>query len=274
MESNSFSKPVYGCSGIVFILTIVTMKTIDFSYFIERYLAGEMDDAEKEWFSKELEGNEMLRHEVELRRKTDSIIADQGIMNLRSKLNAIEKKRAESALKARPSKRPGKLKYAALLVILVAIAGGTFLFRDTTLSTNEIIEKYYQPYEAVTSTRSDQQISAEDYNIALEYYKIRDFKQAALYFTKVLETEPDNMGTTLLNGISNYEIKNYPVAELSFEKVITDNKNYYVDHAQWYLALCYMQTGEIPKARGEFSLIEKSNTIYSRKARKILRELK
>ena len=30
------------------------MKTIDFSYFIERYNAGEMDDAEKEWFRNEL----------------------------------------------------------------------------------------------------------------------------------------------------------------------------------------------------------------------------
>ena len=32
------------------------MKTIDFSYFIERYNAGEMSDAEKEWFQKELKG--------------------------------------------------------------------------------------------------------------------------------------------------------------------------------------------------------------------------
>jgi tetratricopeptide (TPR) repeat protein len=250
------------------------MKTIDFSYFIERYLAGEMDEAEREWFSKELEGNEKLRHEVELRRKTDSIIANQGIMNLRSKLNAIEKERTESTPQERPAKRSNKLKYAAVLAVLIIIAGGTLLFRGRTMTTGEIIEKYYQPYEAVTATRSDTKISAEDYNIALEYYKIRDFKQAAMYFSKVLEKEPDNMGTTLLNGISNYEIKNYPVAELSFEKVITDNKNYYVDHAQWYLAMCYMQTGEIIKARGELSLIEKSNTIYSKKARKILRELK
>ncbi len=48
------------------------MKTIDFSYFIERYNAGEMDEAEKQWFRKELRDNEKLRNEVELRSKTDT----------------------------------------------------------------------------------------------------------------------------------------------------------------------------------------------------------
>ena len=62
------------------------MKTIDFSYFIERYNAGEMDDAEKQWFTKELKDNEKLRKEVELRRVTDTILKNQDQMNLRNKL--------------------------------------------------------------------------------------------------------------------------------------------------------------------------------------------
>jgi len=56
------------------------MKTIDFSYFIERYNAGEMDDAEKQWFTKELNDNEKLRKEVELRRTTDTILKNQDLM--------------------------------------------------------------------------------------------------------------------------------------------------------------------------------------------------
>jgi hypothetical protein len=37
------------------------MKTIDFSYFIESFNAGEMNQAEKVWFLKELNGNESLQ---------------------------------------------------------------------------------------------------------------------------------------------------------------------------------------------------------------------
>jgi hypothetical protein len=71
------------------------MKTIDFSYFIERYNAGEMDEAEKQWFRKELMDNERLRKEVELRNRTDTVLKNQDLINLRNKLNTIEKQREQ-----------------------------------------------------------------------------------------------------------------------------------------------------------------------------------
>ena len=58
---------------------IKNMKTIDFSHFIERYIAGEMGEDEKQWFEKELEGNENLRSEVDLRKKTDLVLKNQNI---------------------------------------------------------------------------------------------------------------------------------------------------------------------------------------------------
>ena len=58
------------------------MKTIDFSYFIERFNAGEMSEAEKQWFQKELEGNEKLRNEVSLRKRTDEILKNQNVISL------------------------------------------------------------------------------------------------------------------------------------------------------------------------------------------------
>ena len=67
------------------------MKTIDFSYFIERYNANEMSDTEKQWFLRELEGNEKLRNEVNLRKRTDEILSNQNVMSLRSKLSEIER---------------------------------------------------------------------------------------------------------------------------------------------------------------------------------------
>ena len=72
------------------------MKTIDFSHFIERYIAGEMREDEKLWFEMELESNENLRREVDLRKKTDLVLKNQNIIALRSKLSEIEKKRKEA----------------------------------------------------------------------------------------------------------------------------------------------------------------------------------
>jgi len=248
------------------------MKTIDFSYFIERYLAGEMDEAEMQWFSKELEGNKDLRKEVDLRRRTDAVLQNQNILNLRYKLAEIEKRRAEPTPVIR--RRRSGVKYAAAIAVLIIAGSGILMMLPGKMTGPEIIEKYYRPYEAPSTTRSGTIVSFEDYNTALEYYKIGDFRQAAVYFSKVLDREPDNMGTVLLDGISNYEIKNYPAAEGSFKKVIIDDNSYFVDHAQWYLGLCYIQTGETLKAKDQLSIIEKANSIYSKKARRILRALK
>ena len=69
------------------------MKTIDFSHFIERYIAGEMSEEEKAWFERELLGNESLSAEVELRRKTDIVLKNQDVVSLRNKLSQIDKRR-------------------------------------------------------------------------------------------------------------------------------------------------------------------------------------
>ena len=249
------------------------MKTIDFSYFIERYNAGEMDEAEKEWFRKELEGNEKLRREVELRNRTDMILKDRDIMNLRNKLNAIEKRRQEPVPEVKP-KKPVNIRYAAIITSLVIIGSIALLSRGRP-DSDEIISRYYKPYEVATVSRSANMASNSDnFRLAVEYYNVRDYRNAAIYFSRVLEDNPGDMHTELLNGISNFENQNYPEASGSFSKVIQDNNNFYIDHAQGYLALCYIKTGEKAKALDQLAAIEDSKTIYRKQAKKILRYLK
>ncbi|MDX9727366.1 MAG: tetratricopeptide repeat protein [Bacteroidales bacterium] len=250
------------------------MKTTDFSYFIEKYIAGEMDNVEKEWFARELSENEKLRKEVELRRKTDSIIRDQEIINLRSKLKSIEKRRAESATAGNKRRQLFNIRYAAAIAGLVILGSLAVILSDRKAGYDEIVERYYKPYEASNTVRSGNTMADSDYEMAMGYYNVRDYRNAAYYFSKVIENDPDNMQSVLLNGISNFENRNYPDAKGSFSKVISDNNNYYIDHAQWYLALCYIKTEEKLKAVEILSGIEKSKTVYSRNARKILRDLK
>ncbi len=246
------------------------MKTIDFSYFIERYNACEMNEAEKLWFQKELDGNEKLRKEVELRRSTDAILKKQDVINLRAKLTAIEKSR-ETEVSAKKRLIPGYFKYAAVVALLIA-TGGLVIF--TNQPDRDILEKYYKPYDAASSLRSDKVNPNPDFNLALEYYKIHDYRNAAIYFSRTLSEQPGDMHSALLQGISNFEIRNYPEAEESFVRVIDDNKNLYIDHAQWYLSLCYIKTDEKEKAAEMLAIIEKSKSIYNKDAKKILRNLK
>lgn len=248
------------------------MKTIDFSYYIERYNCGEMSESEKNWFEKELEGNDKLRNEVRLRKQTDNILKNQDVISLRSKLSRIEMDR--KAIIPAPRFSRGKVFKSAAVITIIVLLGSVTLFNQKNLSTDELLKPYDKPYQPSSGQRSVQIRNNEDFMQGLEYFNTSDYENAALYFTKVVEANPKDMAATLLSGISNYEETRYSEAKVSFGKVIDDNKNLYIDQAQWYLAECYIRTEENEKAVNLLEAIKNENGYYSKDARKLLRKLK
>ena len=249
------------------------MKTVDFSYFIERYNAGEMSESEKQWFLKELEGNEKLRNEVNLRKRTDEILKNQNVMSLRNKLSEIENRRKEVKNPVKDSKKTVFIRYAAVFAGLILI-GSIAMFSGKNLNSEKIMKHYYKIYEPPTSQRSAESGTNADFTLALEFYNTHDYEKAAVLFNKVLENKPNDMQTVLLKGVSNFEEKKYPEAKQSFVKVIDDKDNLYIDQAQWYLALCYLNTYETEKAKQLFKIIVNGDGIYKSDAKKIIRGLK
>jgi tetratricopeptide (TPR) repeat protein len=249
------------------------MKTVDFSYFIERYNAGEMSESEKQWFLKELEGNEKLRNEVNLRKRTDEILKNQNVMSLRNKLSEIENRRKEVRKPVNDSKKTVFIRYAAVFAGLILI-GSIAMFSGKNLNSEKIMKHYYKVYEPPTSQRSARSVSNADFTLALEFYNTHDYEKAAVLFNKVLGNNPNDMQTVLLKGVSNFEEKKYPEAKQSFVKVIDDKDNLYIDQAQWYLALCYLNTYETEKAKQLFKIIVNGDGIYKSDAKKIIRGLK
>jgi tetratricopeptide (TPR) repeat protein len=164
------------------------------------------------------------------------------------------------------------MKYAAVIAGILVI-GSIALFSGKNLTSEEIIDQYYKAYEPITNQRSLLTESNNDLDLAMEYYSAHDFKNAAILFSKVVISNPKDMQSTLLNGISNFENKEYPEAKQSFGNVIDDNNNLYIDQAEWYLALCYLNTNELVKAKQLFEAIVKEEGIYKNGARKILRKM-
>ena len=275
------------------------MKTIDFSYFIERYNAGEMDQTEKTWFEKELEGNESLQKEVLLRKKSDLILERNDIISLRNKLNLIEKSRKDEMVKPEILKTPRfrhnemakpeilktprfrynemaksvilktpRFRYAAIFAGLIMF-GSLLFFSFKNQSPDTIYKRYYQVYENPGTSRSGEASYAE----AINYFNKREFGKALEGFKVYLKNNPGSAQYEFLSGVSNMEIRNFTDAELSFNKVINREVNFYKEDANWYLAMCYLATSDKVMARNQFRNIAESESIYKKKARKILRHL-
>lgn len=248
------------------------MKTKDFSYFIERYNSLEMSESERLWFLKEIEGNEQLKKEVDLRRQTDDILKKQAIMSLRHKLSVIDRNRLERK-KSRTLSRMMFLRYAAL-VAGVVIVTSLILFTGQTLTSEEIVSQFYKSYEAPSALRSATSEANPDYLLGLKYYNDRDYSNAASQFAKVLESNPYDMQTHMLSGVSSMEEKQFNEAKKSFSTVIDDNNNLFIESARWYLALCYVKTEDKDRASLLLVSIKNDGGLYSKDAKKVLRKLK
>ena len=248
------------------------MKAKDYSYFIERYNSGDMTETEKQWFIREMENNRELVREIEFRRRTDEILQKKDSMQLRSKLAFIESQRKENIRKA-AERRMTVAKYAAVFAG-AAIITSMILFTGRSLTSEEIINQFYNSYDAPAAHRSSSSLTASsEYLLGLKYYNEKDYKNAASQFAKVLEKNPDDMQTYLLSGVSNMEVKKFNEAKKSFTTVIEDNNNLFIESAKWYLALCYIKTEDNTKAKDILMSIKKEGGVYSKDARKILRRI-
>jgi tetratricopeptide (TPR) repeat protein len=247
------------------------MKTIDFSYFIERYNASEMDQAEIKWFEKELSGNESLRKEVLLRRKADQMLVKHDLLSLRNKLSSIEKTRKEKLIET-AGKRTLAIRYAAVFTGLVLI-GSLFIITGNKQSPQELYNKNFSAYEFPGPSRTAQSQTDNQYSLALGYYADNHFADAGVLFREYLKNNSENMQATLLYGICEMENKDFSEAKASFNKIIQAKFNLFTDQAQWYLALCYIANGEKAEAKLQLAAIKKSESIYRNKARKILKNL-
>ncbi len=248
------------------------MEKISLSYSIERYIAGEMSDSEKEWFEEKVKEDKNLRNEVNVRQRTDEILENRNIQSLKNKLSAIEKRRDEKNYSLLPQ-IPSYLKYAAVFLGILFL-GSTSLFLASRLNGNQVVDRYYKVYEPASSQRSGRCIPNDDFMVALNLYNTHEYGKAAVLFSKVVESNPEDMQSELLNGLSNFEDKKYPEAKNSFVHVIDNNNNFFVETAKWYLALCYVKTDEKNKAIQLFENIGKENGIYRKDAKNIIRRYK
>lgn len=249
------------------------MKTTDFLYFIERYNAGEMSDPEKQWFLKELDENKELRNELKLRKLTDEVLGKQDIISLRTKLFAIEEQR-KTTIHVRRTLKPAYLKLAAVIAGVVLI-GSISLFSGKSFKSDDIINCYNKAYEFPTAQRSGESEKNTDFTLALRFYNSHDYSKAAVLFNKVLESNPRDMQSVFLNGVSHFELRKFPEATKSFVRVIDDDSSIlFVDAAKWYLALCYLNTDEKEKAIKQFEIVRKDGSVYSKDAKKIIRSIK
>ncbi|NLE35777.1 MAG: hypothetical protein GX622_11790 [Bacteroidales bacterium] len=248
------------------------MKTINVNNAIENWLGGQSDQAGMEWLMNEMEKDPALAREVTLRRRTDEILADRQVMELRDKLGAIERRKRSAGTVRRALIK--STKYAAAVALMAIISSALYLLLIPDPSHDELYSSYYSRYESPGAVRSAVSPGNTLMENAIASYTAREYEKAIVFLEEVIRTGQDDMESVFMHGMANMEVKNYPVASGSFTRVIEHNDNLYLEDAEWYLGLCYMMTGNKDKALNQFNAIANSGSRYRKQAARLSRKLK
>ncbi|MDT8401575.1 MAG: CDC27 family protein [Bacteroidales bacterium] len=244
------------------------MKKIEFNRFLEKYLEGKMQSAEKKWFEAELEGNPGLKKELELRRKINSHLENQDAIAFRQSLMKAEARHRKTAAKRKVATKQ-LVQYAAVFAGLILIAS-IGLYTAINKADVNIAEKYSPEYVPLSVTRSSSASIDEAYLRATEYYNAGNYTEAIEWFNRIVATD---MQVEFMKGSSHMKISQYEKAIGSFSKVVEDNDNLFIEDARFYLAVCYLHTGEEDTSKILLGAIINSENRHKKEARKLLRKI-
>jgi len=243
---------------------------------IEGYLYNELSEEEMASFEAELSSNKNLSEEIELIRNIDLALRETEVMQLRNNLQGIaaqitSEKQTELSFIARFKSRKVILSsIAASLILLLGITG--LLTRQA--SQDKLYQKFYAAYPISGINRSANTSVDQALAVALQKFDNQEYEAALNLLQKVTSRDQNNSVAHFYAGASLQETGKYQNAISEYQRVILNQDNLFIEQAQWYIGLCYLQTNENKKAYQQFKKIAENQGFYQPKAQAILRKMK
>lgn len=250
------------------------MKQTNYSEWVDRYLDGELEGKELETFLTEMNMNPDLKEEVQFQRElADSIRADDEIQ-LRNQLEVIHKDlENKKLLPTVAGMLPRWSKVAVASVVILLMGYGTVQVLDGNMSNQELFEKHYKSYEMPNYRAGGGDID-DSFLKGIEYLDRGEYVSAIKCFEEVLDQDMNRMDANFMSGIASMEDKDYEKADGKLSTVIKHDDNVFVEHAEWYLGLCYLSTGSDEKLGTHLEDIINRDGFYANDARKLKRQVK
>lgn len=243
---------------------------------IDEYLMNYLNETEELEMEEQLAVDMRFKAELDLNEEINESVMEEDIMSLRNSLSEIAKEeKPDSKIRQFVPgtfwHSPSRLIGAAASVAAV-ISVGAMTLSQHKLTSQEIYKNTYRPYEATGLYRSSASISPE--MLGVDLYNDKKYQLALEQFSKVLKDNPEHPMSNFYSGLSYQQLEEFQQAIKSYQKVITEKDNLFVEMAEWYMALCYLNTNESNKAYATFNEIIKKDGYHKNDAKEIIRKLK
>lgn len=243
------------------------MKTYSKTEYIERYLDGQLKDGELWEFKIELEKNPELVKQVKLQKEINETLSDTNKLRLRKQLNSTYNKTQRLQVVYQ-----WKYQIAAAITILMLIGGGLSLDiinSGSSVDNYTLYQENFNPDNSLFTVRASNSTLNENIEIAIEAYNNEEYLEAI----KILQSEKNNMAAKLYCGFSFMKLSDFNNAINSFNIIIEDNNNLFIDQAEYNLALCYLAKDNSEEAIKILNNIINKQTVYSKKSKDIINNI-
>ncbi len=240
---------------------------------IEKYIDGDLEGQELLDFEKLLATDPDIKRDYQLSLEINNSVGEDDIIALRETIAYMYDE--ESKIKRLPNVfRKRRFYYAAASVALLLATGGLVQrLAGPDLNNEAIFDKYYTPYEVTVTYRSGNEKIDKLLLTAMERYEEQDYEKALVLFEEVLESRKNDMAINLYSGISYMEEEMYNEAKSSFNTIISDNDNLFVEQAKWFTAMCYIKTENNEKAKEVLNNLIEEESSYKNHAIKVIKDL-
>lgn len=243
---------------------------------IDEYLLNYLSQDEQEFMEEQLANDLRLKKETKLNREINEAILEEDVQHLRASLIQLVKTertndKHRKLIPASINSSKAKI-FGAAASLAAIITTGSILLNHQQSNTDDLYEKYYQPYESTGLYRNSSSLAREMNGVDL--YNQKNYLQALEQFSAVLRENPEHPMCNFYAGLSYQELDEYRKAIGHYQNVIDEKDNLFIEQAEWYMALCYLKTDNQARAYSIFNQILDKNGYYSKDAQEIMKKTK
>jgi len=230
------------------------MNEAELNQQIDDYLLNRLNKQERQSFTERLSKDQSLQGSVQVRQLLIEQIKTIGNLQLKEKILKIQSKVEFKKQKQSRRRLIGWIVGVAAVILFLSLSH----FIGQTSSPQSLYAQYYKTYQLPFGSRSTSEADLLLQNAGGLYLQ-GEYTQALSLFEQIKATgDLDDRGQ-LAMAICYMELEKYQEAEKQLSNYTAQDAPLYLDQAQWYLALTYLQLGKIDQSKTLLELL-KGNT--------------
>ncbi len=235
---------------------------MDKEILLHNYFEGTLLDHEKEAFQKLLSEDAEFAKDFAFQKNLKTAITLHERNELKKKLKSFENKKAKSS-------RRLPLAVAACMVALIGIF---FIMKNPDRNSDSLYARFYQPYPNTIAPIVRGENGEDIKSKAFYAYENKDYKKSAALFSELGKTE-NSQYPLLYEGIALMELGKFNEAIVVFIKLKESPEDPFQYYIKWYLALCYLRTGEEEKTASILKMLIITENPLQENAERLLEAL-